>query len=61
MIYLQDDIDHYSSLGIDLLPFNIENKGYNLLFDNIAYWNKEIKQNCDVIYKDIKQIEMLFG
>lgn len=59
MIYLQDDIDHYSSLGITLLPFNIENKGYNLLFDNMAYWNKEIKQNCDVIFKDLNQIERL--
>jgi len=57
LIFLQDDIAHFSTLGIDLIPFDIEARGYNLFFDIIAYWNREIKKNCDVIFKDLNQIE----
>ena len=55
--FLQDDFVHYSTLGVELVAFDIEVRGYNLLFDILAYWNREITKNCDLVFKDLDQIE----
>jgi len=57
LLFLQGDIAHYSTLGIDLIPFDIEARGHDLLFDIIAYWHREIEKNCDVIFQDLNQID----
>ena len=56
LLHLPGDMAHYSTLGIDLIPFNIETRGHDLLFDIIAYWYREIEKNCDVIFDDLNQI-----
>lgn len=56
-IFKQDDIAHYSTLGINLISYTTEIKGYNFLFDIIAYWNKEIEKKCDSIFHDLDQLK----
>jgi len=58
-VLLQDNKDYYACLGVELIPFDCERLGYNLLFNIIGYWHRKIQKNCDVIYNDLNQIERL--
>jgi hypothetical protein len=48
---------YYNSMGIDVLPYEKDEKGYDQLYDVIKEWNSEINQVSTYLYDTYKEIE----
>lgn len=48
---------YYNSMGIRVLPYAKDNKGYAQLYDVIKNWNREINQVSTYLYDSYQEIE----
>ncbi|HPO29482.1 MAG TPA: SIR2 family protein [Caldisericia bacterium] len=48
---------YYNSMGIEVLPYEKDEKGYMQLYEVIKEWNKEINQVSPYLYDTYKEIE----
>ncbi|GAV23531.1 SIR2 family protein [Carboxydothermus pertinax] len=48
---------YYNSMGIEVLPYEKDEKGYGQLYDVIKEWNREINQVSTYLYDTYKEIE----
>lgn len=48
---------YYNSMGIEVLPYEKDEKGYGQLYDVIKSWNREINQVSTYLYDTYKEIE----
>jgi len=48
---------YYNSMGIRVLPYAKDNKGYGQLYDVIKSWNREINQVSTYLYDSYQEIE----
>jgi hypothetical protein len=48
---------YYNSMGIEVLPYEKDEKGYGQLYEVIKSWNSEINQVSNYLYDTYKEIE----
>jgi len=48
---------YYNSMGIEVLPYEKDEKGYGQLYDVIKSWNREINQVSTYLYDTYKELE----
>jgi len=48
---------YYNSMGIEVLPYEKDEKGYEQLYDVIKNWNREINQVSTYLYDTFREIE----
>ncbi|WP_369017256.1 SIR2 family protein [Thermatribacter velox] len=48
---------YYNSMGIEVLPYEKDEKGYGQLYEVIEEWNREINQVSTYLYDTYKEIE----
>jgi len=54
---LEFEQHYYNSMGIEVLPYEKDEKGYGQLYDVIKNWNSEINQVSTYLYDTYKKIE----
>jgi hypothetical protein len=54
---LEFEQSYYNSMGIKVLPYVKDNKGYGQLYDVIKSWNKEINQASGYLYDSQQEID----
>jgi len=54
---LEFEQHYYNSMGIEVLPYEKDEKGYGQLYDVIKSWNREINQVSTYLYDTYKEIE----
>jgi len=54
---LEFEQHYYNSMGIEVLPYEKDEKGYGQLYDVIKSWNREINQVSTYLYDAYKEIE----
>jgi len=54
---LEFERHYYNSMGIEVLPYEKDEKGYGQLYDVIKSWNREINQVSTYLYDTYKEIE----
>lgn len=50
---------YYNSLGIKVIPYEIDDNGYSQLYEVMKFWNSEIHQISDLINNDQKELSEL--
>lgn len=56
--YLLDyDKGYFRSLGIRVIGYEKDDKGYNQIFNVIKKWREEIREVSTVLYEDVKDLE----
>ncbi len=48
---------YYNSMGIEVLPYEKDEKGYGQLYEVIKSWNREINQVSNYLYKTYEEID----
>jgi hypothetical protein len=48
---------YYNPIGIRVLPFEKDEKGYEQLYEVVKAWNKEVNQTSTYLYDSYKEIE----
>ena len=48
---------YYNSMGIEVIPYEKDEKGYGQLYDVIQSWNREINQVSNYLYDTYNEIE----
>jgi len=54
---LEFEQHYYNSMGVEVLPYEKDEKGYGQLYDVIKNWNREINQVSTYLYDTYKEIE----
>jgi len=54
---LEFEQSYYNSMGIQVIPYEKDEKGYGQLYDVIKSWNSEINQLSTYLYDTYKEIE----
>lgn len=48
---------YYNTMGIQVIPYAKDEKGYSQLYDVIKHWSKEIRQQSNILYNIQEKIE----